>query len=77
MKLSFDKEDSRFEFNYQNSGNGIHCDLDHRGFIRICCGWPLVRRLVARRGLGCSHGISVPVLGETVDGCEGIGQCRI
>ena len=77
MKLSFDKEDLRFEFNYQNSGNDIHCDLGHRGFIRICCGWPLVRRLVARRGLGCSHGISVSVVGETVDGCEGIGQCRI
>lgn len=77
MKLSFDKEDSRFEFNYQNYGNDIHCDLDHRGFIRIRCERPLVRRLVARRGLGCSHGISISAVGETVDGCEGIGQCRI
>mgnify|MGYP003582265836 CR=1 FL=1 len=73
---SFDKEDLKFEFNYQNSGNDIHCDLGHCGFIRICCRRHRVRRLVARRGGGCSDGINVPVVGPNINGCEGTRQCR-
>ena len=79
-KPKIDKEDLRFEFNYQNSGNDDHCDRNHSDH-HICCGWPLVRRLVrfpvARWGLVCPDGINVPVVGETVNGRKGSGPCRL